>query len=40
MNQALAWPSKRYERQENALSAGLADGEWLVDENFRVHFEY
>lgn len=28
-NQALAWPSRRYERQENALIAELANGEWL-----------
>lgn len=28
-NQALAWPSKRYERQENALIAELANGEWV-----------
>jgi hypothetical protein len=29
-NQALAWPSRGYERQENAVIAGLANGEWLL----------
>jgi hypothetical protein len=28
-NQGLAWPSRRYERQENALIAGLANEEWF-----------